>query len=102
MMVFAGVKNKSVPFSVLVSGDEQKLLKEIEKLLNRKLPQKIVEGFLPEPGKVAESTQRKQAHPAGNNRRRGKVKPAGNGGGTKGRKQRKNVRPKSGQVAPTC
>jgi ATP-dependent RNA helicase RhlE len=68
----------------LVSSDEQKLLKDIEKLLKRRLPQVTVEGFKADPNRTVEAVQKKSTHPAGkrpqNNRPQdsGKTKPNGN------------------------
>ncbi len=72
----------------LVSIDEQKLLRDIEKLLKRQLPKVVVDGYTPDPNKVAEPVQKKSAHPAGNkakhnrNHSRGKNKPNGNRSGS--------------------
>jgi len=89
----------------LVSGDEQKLLRDIEKLLKRKLPQVKVEGFRPDPNKVSEPVQKKSAHPAGNrakaNRKhsRGTAKPNGNRNGSKQRGRQGDGQPKTGHSA---
>ncbi len=92
----------------LVSIDEQKLLRDIEKLLNRKLPQVTIEGFKPDPNKVAEPVQKKSAHPAGNktrnnrNHSRGKATPGSNGAGAN-RSNRRNGssnKPKTNRTVP--
>jgi len=89
----------------LVSSDEQKLLKDIEKLLKRKLPQVTIEGFKPDPNKLTESVQKKSSHPAGNkarnNHSRGKTKPSGNRSGAGQRKQPSgDNKPKANRTAP--
>ncbi len=48
----------------LVSGDERKLLKGIELLLNRKLPLVAVDGFRPGPDKHAGLMKTAETHPA--------------------------------------
>jgi len=66
----------------LVSNDELKLLKDIEKLLKRKLPKLAVAGFEPATRATAEPVQAKRPHPSGkparNNRNHGAAKAAAN------------------------
>jgi len=77
----------------LVSCDEQKLLKDIEKLLQRRLPQVTVDGYKSDPDQAAEAVQKKSTHPAGkrspSNRPQGcgKAKPNGNRSGANRRKR---------------
>lgn len=93
----------------LVSGDEQKLLSGIEKLLKRKLPKVSIEGFKPAANKSAEPVQKKSAHAAGNqsrnnrNHSRGKAKPDGNNGGAQRRNRRSGSsnKPKANHSAPS-
>ena len=63
----------------LVCRDEQKLLRDIEKLLNREIPKEVLEGYEPSP-KIKAETMKKGQHNQGcpqqkkkdNDRRRGK------------------------------
>lgn len=73
----------------LVSADEQKLLRDIEKLLKRKLPQVTIEGFRPDPAKTTEEVKNSSQKPAGNRAKQhqysGKNKPS-NGRNSRGAK----------------
>ncbi|MEM7610737.1 MAG: DEAD/DEAH box helicase [Pseudomonadota bacterium] len=90
----AGVEGEAIS---LVCVDETKLLRDIEKLLKRGLPQRIVEGFEPDPNAKPEPI------PNGNNRRgarpaRGRGKPQGSArkpasSAPKRRRRRSNSKP---------
>lgn len=92
----------------LVSADEQKLLKDIEKLLKRKLPQVTIDGFKPDPNKLTEPVQKMSSHPAGNNAKnnrshsRGKTKPSGNRSGAQQRNRPggSSNKPNANRTAP--
>ena len=58
----------------LVCVDEHKLLRDIEKLLGRKIPSQVLEGYEPDPGIRAEPIQN------GRNGRGGKPRPQGRSG----------------------
>ena len=91
----------------LVSIDEQKLLRDIERLIKREIPKKIIDGFepdptiKPEPAKKSggqrnrsKRTNNSTQRPGKNSRRRNK--PAG-GEGAGRHRQRQNSRKKSSQ-----
>jgi ATP-dependent RNA helicase RhlE len=92
----------------LVSIDENKLLRDIEKLLKRQLPKVVVDGYKPDPNKVAEPIQKKSSHPAGNkaksnrNRNFGNAKPSGNRSGSNQRKRPSGSgnKPSANRTAP--
>ena len=46
----------------LVCRDEQKLLRDIEKLLNREIPKEVLEGYEPNPNIKAEPMKKRQHH----------------------------------------
>ncbi|GAB3031965.1 DEAD/DEAH box helicase [Bowmanella dokdonensis] len=75
----------------LVSGDEKKLLRDIERLIKRELPKVTVEGFAPDPNAVDEPDDRPAARPS---RRRMGEKPrpsqANEGSGQPRRRRRPN------------
>jgi ATP-dependent RNA helicase RhlE len=74
----------------LVANDEQKLLRDIEKLLKQKLPKLKISGFEPSANMV-EPVQAKSSHPAGNasrnNHRHGHGKAAAKRRGNNQRKR---------------
>ncbi|SHJ37900.1 ATP-dependent RNA helicase RhlE [Malonomonas rubra DSM 5091] len=85
----------------LVSSDEMKLLKDIEKLLKRKLPKLTVTGFEPAANVAAEPAQTKRPHPPGkprrNNRNHGNAKAAANRRDEDPRRRRSGSRKSSGR-----
>lgn len=73
----AGAQGEAVS---LVCVDEFKLLADIEKLIKRKLPQEIIDGFIPDPHAKAQPIQLRSFQ--GQNQGRGSP-PRSNGGGNR-------------------
>jgi ATP-dependent RNA helicase RhlE len=78
----------------LVCIDEHKLLRDIEKLLNTKIPQKIIEGYQPDPS--IKATPPATRAPRGGNRRDG-APGRGRGGSQGGRSGNGGGRARSGR-----
>ena len=80
----------------LVSVDENKLLRDIEKLIKRELPKAVIQGFEPDPNAVPEPKEKPQARPP---RRRLGEKPRPQGGerpsGEPNRRRRRRTKPKN-------
>ncbi|HEB82679.1 MAG TPA: ATP-dependent RNA helicase RhlE [Gammaproteobacteria bacterium] len=72
----------------LVCVDELKLLKDIEKLIKRDIPQSVIEGFEPDPSIKAEPINR------GRGGQRGGARGGQNGGQNSGQKRRPQARRK--------
>jgi ATP-dependent RNA helicase RhlE len=66
----------------LVSGDERKLLKDIEKVLRAAVPREVIAGYEPDPSKVEAPVENRSR-----GKRQGRPQGRGNGGGARqGRK----------------
>ena len=92
----------------LVCVDELKLLKDIEKLINREIPKEVIEGYEPDPSIKAEPIKRGGGGNRGRNQQRGasnerssKVRSAkkrsGNGNTQKAPRPGKNARKKTAE-----
>ncbi|KIG02120.1 DEAD/DEAH box helicase [Caballeronia concitans] len=108
----AGAEGEAVS---LVCVDELQLLKDIERLIKRPIPQEVIPGFEPDPNAKPEPIQRRsqgRGAPRDGERREGGrgngasqgqgqgrgAKPA-NGGGNSGQGQRENRAPRDGRSA---
>jgi len=70
----------------LVCVDEHKLLKDIERLMNRDIPQVIIDGFTPDPSIKAEPIQNGRQGGRGGNNRGGQQGRGNNQGGQQNRR----------------
>ncbi len=94
----------------LVSIDEQKLLRDIERLLKCEVPKVVIEGYQPDPSIVAEPAQNGRQKPAGgrggNCRNSGQARPktGRNTNGNKARRGNNSARrkPQASRVAPSA
>jgi len=92
----------------LVCVDEHKLLKDIERLMKRDIPQEIIDGFTPDPTIKAEPIQNGrnggrggQRGRGGNNRSGGQQRrrPSGNGNNSGGQNKQRNQRRRKTEAA---
>ncbi len=86
----------------LVCVDELKLLKDIEKLINREIPKEVIDGYTPDPSIKAEPITR-GGNRGGGNRSRGQQtntskRRSGNGNSKKTPRPGKNARRKTADV----
>jgi ATP-dependent RNA helicase RhlE len=68
----------------LVCVDEHQLLRDIERLIKRPIPQEVIAGFEPDPNAKPEPIQRRSQGQGQGQGRRGPRDGAGNGGGGRG------------------
>ena len=94
----------------LVSIDEHKLLGDIERLLKRKVPKVVIEGYQPDPSIKAEPIQNGRQNPGGgnakNHRHGGRSKPghsrSGDASKPRGNRNSAGARPKANRKVPTA
>ncbi|HEM7900336.1 TPA: DEAD/DEAH box helicase, partial [Burkholderia cenocepacia] len=83
----------------LVCVDEKQLLRDIERLIKREIPQEVIAGFEPDPNAKPEPIQQRrgQQQPRGGGSGGGNRQPRAGGSGQPAAKRDGNAQPKAGQ-----
>ncbi|MBR8064860.1 DEAD/DEAH box helicase [Burkholderia ambifaria] len=84
----------------LVCVDEKQLLRDIERLIKREIPQEVIAGFEPDPSAKPEPIQQRRGQqPRGGNAGGGNRQPRAGGSGQPAAKREGNAQPKAAKAA---